>query len=340
MAVTEPKIKDRTITEKKSQRFIDCGLEVLAIEAAALEQLKSRLDENFSTACELILNCTGRIVVTGMGKSGHIGTKIAATLASTGSPAFFLHPAEALHGDFGMIMRGDVIIALSYSGETEEILKMLPCLKRLGSPLISLTGNPRSQIAQHSSIHLNVGIEKEACILGLAPTASTTAALAMGDALAISVLNARGFTAEDFARSHPGGKLGKKLLIKVADIMRVGDEIPRIAENASIKAAIIEISNKRLGMVIIEQQHSHGKIAGIFTDGDLRRILEQEIDIHNTLITEVMNTNFTTITQDLLAVEALRIMENCKINGFPVIDANTTLIGAFNMHDLLRAGVA
>lgn len=323
----------------KYQNFINCGLEVLEIETQELKNLIHKIDEKFAAACELIINCKGRVIVTGIGKSGHIGKKIAATLASTGTPAFFVHPAEALHGDCGMIMTDDVILALSYSGETEEILKMTPLIKRLGLPFITLTGAPSSQLATHASINIDVSVEKEACILGLAPTASTTAALAMGDAIAISILKARGFTAEDFARSHPGGKLGRKLLIKVSDIMRTKDDIPRISEEASLTNTIIEMSKKRLGMVLLFKGNNQRALSGIFTDGDLRRILEKGLDVRDTIVRDIMTTNFKTISPDMLAVEALRLMEHFKINGFPVVDEHNNLIGAFNMHDLLQAGV-
>lgn len=326
--------------DTKQQNFINCGLEVLAIETQALQNLAPQINEKFATACELIINCKGRIIITGIGKSGHIGKKIAATLASTGTPAFFVHPAEALHGDCGMIVADDVVLAISYSGETEEILKMLTFIKRLGLPLITLTGNPNSQLAKLASINLDVAVKKEACILGLAPTASTTVALAMGDALAISILKAKGFTAEDFARSHPGGKLGRKLLIKVIDIMRTNAEIPKISEQALLIDTIIEMSKKRLGMVFLYKENKQHSISGIFTDGDLRRILEKGWDVHSTIAKTVMTTNFKTIAPDLLAVEALHLMEHFKINGFPVVDEHNQLIGAFNMHDLLQAGVA
>ncbi len=331
------------IENKKSQitlqNFINYGLEVLEIETQALKNLIPRINGNFAAACQLIINCKGRIVVTGIGKSGHIGKKIAATLASTGTPAFFVHPAEALHGDFGMIMANDIIIALSYSGTTEEILKMVPLIKRQGLPLITLTGDPTSQLAHLASVNIDVSVEKEACALGLAPTASTTAALAMGDAIAISILKTKGFTAEDFARFHPGGKLGRKLLIKVTDIMRTNDDIPVIIEDSSLREAIIEMSRKRLGMIILTKRNNPRAISGIFTDGDLRRVLEKGLDIHTSIARDVMTTKFKTISPDLLAVEALHIMEQFKINGFPVVDENNHLIGAFNMHDLLQAGV-
>lgn len=325
---------------QEQQNFINCGLEVIAIETSALQNLTHQINEQFAAACNLIMTCTGRIIITGIGKSGHIGKKIAATLASTGTPALFVHPAEALHGDCGMIVANDVVIAISYSGETEEILKMSNYIKRLGLPYITLTGNPTSQLAKLATINLNVAVEKEACTLGLAPTASTTAALAMGDALAISILKAKNFTVEDFARSHPGGKLGRKLLITVADIMRTNEAIPNVLEETSVADTIIEMSKKHLGMVFIHNTAEPQTIIGIFTDGDLRRVLEQGLDIHNTIIKKVMTVNFKTITPDLLAVEALRLMQQFKINGFPVVNPQNQLLGAFNMHDLLQAGVA
>jgi arabinose-5-phosphate isomerase len=313
---------------------------VLEIETQALTNLLPKIDEKFAVACELIMNCKGRVIITGMGKSGHIGKKIAATLASTGTPAFFVHPAEALHGDCGMIIANDVILAISYSGETEEILKMVPLIKRLGLSFITLTGVPNSQLAKLASINIDVSVEKEACVLGLAPTASTTTALAMGDAIAISILKVRGFTAEDFARSHPGGKLGRKLLIKISDLMRTKDNIPRISENSSLTDTIIEMSKKRLGMVLLFKNNNQRVLSGVFTDGDLRRVLEKGLDVRTIIIKDVMTTNFKTISSDMLAVEALRLMEHFKINGFPVVDEHNNLIGAFNMHDLLQAGVA
>jgi arabinose-5-phosphate isomerase len=314
------------------------ALAVLETEAGAVAALTKRIDGTFLSACQFILDCRGRVVVLGMGKSGHIGGKLAATLASTGTPAFFVHPGEASHGDLGMITREDAVIALSNSGETDEILTLLPLIRRLGVPLIALTGNPGSRLAREASVHLDVSVEREACPLGLAPTSSTTATLAMGDALAIAVLDARGFTADDFARSHPGGRLGRRLLIHVADIMRTGEAIPRIHSEALLRDALLEISRKGLGMVIIGTDA--GRVRGIFTDGDLRRALDRNLDIHHLTIGEVMTPGGFTARPDWLAVEALEMMENHHINALPVVDDNEQLVGAINMHDLLHAGVA
>lgn len=312
--------------------------QVIDIEAQACQALSARLDHNFITACELMLKCDGRVIVTGMGKSGHIGGKIAATLASTGTPAFFVHPGEASHGDLGMITRRDVVIALSNSGETAEMLAILPVIKRLGTPLVALTGRPQSTLAKAAEAHLDVSVEREACPLNLAPTASTTAALAMGDALAVALLDARAFQPEDFALSHPGGTLGRRLLLRVQDVMHTGDQIPKVMYNQTIKQTLIVISSGGLGMttVVDEQQ----KLLGLFTDGDLRRILDQEEYDLNQPIERVMIRNPRTCTADKLAAEALAIMERDKINGLIVIDEESHVIGALNMHDLLRAGVA
>ena len=324
---------------KTMQDLIASGLDVLRIEAKAVSDLTKKLNESFALACKYIVSCNGRIVVTGMGKSGHIGKKIAATLASTGSPAFFMHPAEASHGDLGMLTEQDIVLALSNSGETNEILQIVPQVKRMGIVLIAMTGNPASKLAQVATVHVDVGVEKEACILGLAPTASTTAALAMGDALAISVLKARGFTPEDFARSHPGGKLGKSLLLKVADIMHKEEQIPKVIENMTLAQAIVEMSKKRLGMTTVVDEKNIDKIIGIFTDGDLRRTLDHSLDIHNTLIKDVMTKKFRTIRENALAVEAISLMEKFKIFMLPVTNEQDQLVGAFNMHDLLQAGI-
>ena len=314
------------------------ALAVLETEAASVAALTKRIDTAFLTACQFVLDCRGRVVVLGMGKSGHIGGKLAATLASTGTPAFFVHPGEASHGDLGMITREDAVIALSNSGETDEILTILPLIRRLGVPLVALTGNPGSRLAREASVHIDVSVEREACPLGLAPTSSTTATLAMGDALAIAVLDARGFTADDFARSHPGGRLGRRLLIHVADIMRTGEAIPRIHAEALLRDALLEISRKGLGMVIIDTED--GRVQGIFTDGDLRRALDRGLDIHHLTIGEVMTPGGLTARPDWLAVEALEMMENHHVNALPVVDDDARLIGAINMHDLLHAGVA
>jgi len=320
------------------EKLRQMALAVIDTEAQAVANLHGRINEAFFAACQLMLDCTGRIVVLGMGKSGHIGDKIAATLASTGSPAFFVHPGEASHGDMGMITRHDVVLALSNSGETEEILTILPLIKRLGVPLISLTGNPNSTLARASDAHLDVSVEKEACPLGLAPTASTTAALAMGDALAISLLEHRGFTADDFALSHPGGSLGRRLLLHVQDIMHTGEAVPSVAETASLNDALLVMSRKGLGMTgVVDEQ---GRLTGIFTDGDLRRLLDHGVvDIHKLSVGEVMTRHCKTTTPQTLAAEALSLMEQFRINALMVLDGEKHLVGALNMHDLLRAGV-
>lgn len=317
--------------------YQNLGKAVLINEAQAIEALVERIDERFQQACEMILACTGRIVVTGMGKSGHIGNKIAATLASTGTPAFFMHPGEASHGDLGMITNQDLVIALSNSGETSEITTLLPLLKRLKVPLISLTGNPNSTLSEFADINLDVAVDKEACPLGLAPTSSTTATLAMGDALAIAILQARGFTEEDFARSHPGGSLGRRLLLRVSDIMHTGNAIPVVDQGATLKQALLEISNKGLGMTAIADDEQ--KLLGIFTDGDLRRTLDTAADIQTALITEHMTANCVTIHPEQIASDALTVMHEKKINALIVTDKNGLIQGALNMHDLLRAGI-
>lgn len=310
---------------------------VIDTELEAVSALRDRVNADFVKACEFMLECDGRIVVIGMGKSGHIGSKVAATLASTGTPAFFVHPGEASHGDLGMITGKDVVLALSNSGETTEILTILPLIKRLGVPLIAMTGRPASTLAQCASAHLDVSVEREACPLGLAPTSSTTAALVMGDALAVALLEARGFTAEDFAMSHPGGLLGRRLLLHVSDIMHTGSSIPTIDESALISDALIEMSEKGLGMTAVldgDQQ-----VVGIFTDGDLRRVLAQEIDIHTQPLSAFITRECKTGQPDMLAAEALELMQRYKINGLLIINDQQRLAGAINMHDLLRAGV-
>jgi arabinose-5-phosphate isomerase len=317
--------------------YQNLGKAVLINEAEAIQAMVERIDERFEKACELILACKGRIVVTGMGKSGHIGNKIAATLASTGTPAFFMHPGEASHGDLGMITAQDLLIALSNSGETAEITTLLPLIKRLKLPLISLTGNPGSTLAEFADINLDVAVEKEACPLGLAPTSSTTASLAMGDALAVAILQARGFTEEDFARSHPGGSLGRRLLLRVSDIMHTGNAIPVVDQSATLKQALLEISNKGLGMTAIAD--SHRKLLGIFTDGDLRRTLDSQANIQTALIPEHMTANCVTIQPEQIASDALTLMDDKKINALIVTDKNGLIQGALNMHDLLRAGI-
>ncbi len=317
--------------------FLASARRTIGIEADAVTALQDRLDEGFDRACRLILDCRGRTIVTGMGKSGHIGSKIAATLASTGTPAFFVHPGEASHGDMGMITRGDVVVALSNSGNTAEVVTLLPLLKRLAVPLISMTGNPQSALAQSADTHLHVGVDQEACPLGLAPTSSTTAALVMGDALAVALLEARGFSAEDFAFSHPGGTLGRKLLLKVEDIMHTGERIPRCAPDTLLSGALLEMSGKGLGMTCIVDPDDH--LAGVFTDGDLRRVLDRAIDVHHTPIGQLMTAPCTAVAPSMLAAEALQIMEKKKINALPVVDSDRRVVGALNMHDLLRAGV-
>lgn len=311
--------------------------EVLKIEAAAVEQLNQYLDADFNLACQLIFDSSGKTIVTGMGKSGHIGSKIAATLASTGTPAFFVHPGEASHGDLGMLSAEDIVIAISNSGETAEVLTIIPVIKRLGIKLIAMTGNPASTLAKLADAHLCVKVEQEACPLGLAPTASTTATLAMGDAVAVALLDARGFSADDFALSHPGGSLGRKLLLRLEDIMHTNEQVPVVLQTATIKDALLEISKKGLGMTAVVDEH--GKMAGVFTDGDLRRILDQRYDIHSNQIADVMTRNCITAQAQQLAAEALQIMQQKKINGLIIIDDAGKPVGAMNMHDLLRAGV-
>jgi arabinose-5-phosphate isomerase len=313
------------------------GISVVAIESAAVRDLEARINEDFVAACEYMLACKGRIVVTGMGKSGHIGNKIAATLASTGSPAFFVHPGEASHGDLGMITASDVVLALSNSGETGEIITILPLIKRMHAPLISMTGNPDSTLAREADVNLDVSVAKEACPLDLAPTASTTAALVMGDALAIALLEARGFTAEDFALSHPGGSLGRRLLLHVHDIMHKDNAIPAVTRDASLRDALMEMTAKGLGMTAVIDDE--GRPVGIFTDGDLRRCLDRGIDVRSAKIAEVMIPGGKRIAPDRLAAEALNLMEDNKINALLIVDENERLCGALNMHDLLRAGV-
>ena len=324
-------------TAYNSAKALELGRQVLRIEADAITALINRLDQRFTDALEIILHCQGRVVVSGMGKSGHIARKIAATMASTGTPAFFMHPAEASHGDLGMITPHDVLIALSNSGESAELVAILPMVKRKGAKLISMTGNANSSLAREADVHLDASVKEEACPLGLAPTASTTASLALGDALAIALLDARGFGADDFARSHPGGALGRRLLVHVKDIMHSGDALPKVLHTALLSDALLEMSRKGMGMTAVVDEH--GKLSGLFTDGDLRRTLDKNLDIHTTLITQVMTRSPRTIDADKLAAEAVQIMEQHKINGLLVTDSNRQLVGALNMHDLLRAGV-
>jgi arabinose-5-phosphate isomerase len=311
--------------------------EVLQIEAAAVTTLIDRLDDTFLLAIELVLSCSGRVVVSGIGKSGHVGRKIASTLASTGTPAFFVHPAEASHGDLGMITRHDVLIAISYSGESEELLTIIPLIKRGGAKLIAMTGNPQSTLAKEADTHLNIHVAKEACPLNLAPTASTTATLALGDALAVALLDARGFKPDDFARSHPGGSLGRRLLTHVHDVMQSGDRMPAVTNGAALTDAILEMSRKGMGMTaIVDENH---QVLGIFTDGDLRRAVERGVDLRGARISELMTPAPLTIGPDELAVEAVAVMEQRRINQLLVADETGRLIGALNMHDLFEAKV-
>ena len=320
-----------------SDKALTLAREVLTIEAEAVHALIKRLDANFVAALDLALNCRGRIVVSGMGKSGHIARKIAATLASTGTPAFFVHPGEASHGDLGMITRDDVVIALSNSGESPELLTIVPLLKRTGAKLIAMTGNPNSSLAREADAHLDASVEKEACPLGLAPTASTTAALALGDALAIALLDARGFGSEDFARSHPGGALGRRLLVHVSDVMRTGDALPQVSESAPLRDALLEMSKKGMGMTAVVDKDQ--RVIGIYTDGDLRRSLDKGCDIHATKVAEVMTRNPRSITPNKLAAEAVQHMQEFKVYSLLVVDEQAHLAGALSMHDLMRAGV-
>ncbi|MEZ5568214.1 MAG: KpsF/GutQ family sugar-phosphate isomerase [Halioglobus sp.] len=317
--------------------YTESAQRTIRMEAAAVAALEARIGDAFERACELLLSVKGRIVVSGMGKSGHIARKIAATLASTGSPAFFVHPGEASHGDMGMITSADAVIALSNSGAAAEIITLLPLLKRLGIPLISMTGNPQSVLAQASDVHLDTGVETEACPLDLAPTSSTTTALVMGDALAIALLEARGFTADDFAFSHPGGTLGRQLLLLVRDVMRSGDGIPRVPLNTRLSQALLEITDKGLGMTTVTD--AAGRLAGVFTDGDLRRSLDARIDINETPIDDLMNRHAKTVGADILAAEAMRIMETNEIGALVVLDDNGTISGVLHLKDLLHAGI-
>lgn len=322
---------------RSPEHLLALARQVLDIEADALRALSTRLDAGFADAVNLILACSGRVVVSGMGKSGHIGGKIAATLASTGTPAFFMHPGEASHGDLGMITPNDVVLALSNSGESNEIVSIVPLIKRRGAKLIAITGNPASTMAREADAHLNAAVDKEACPLNLAPTASTTAALALGDALAVALLDARGFSADDFARTHPGGTLGRRLLIHVRDVMHTGAALPKIDQDASLKTALLEMTKKGLGMTAVVD--SAGKVMGVFTDGDLRRALEHALDLQQARVTDLMTRNPKTIHADELAVAAVEKMDSLKINGLLVVDDDNTLVGALNMHDLLKAGV-
>ena len=317
--------------------LVASGKRVFTIEQGALDAVGTRLGEAFAQACRHILGSQGRVVTCGMGKSGHVARKIAATLASTGTPAFFVHPGEAGHGDLGMITEGDVVLALSYSGESDEILMLLPVLKRQGNILIAMTGREQSSLARAADVHLDVSVPEEACPLHLAPTSSTTASIAMGDALAVALLEARGFTADDFARSHPAGSLGRRLLLHITDVMHSGEELPRVSEEASLSEALVEMSRKRLGMTAVVD--ADNRLVGLFTDGDLRRALDSDLDVRSARIADVMTRSPRTIGTDRLAVEAARLMETHQINGLMVVDADGRVVGALNIHDLLRARV-
>lgn len=322
---------------QNTEQIIMLARSLFDTEAQAILNLKTHIGNDFIKACKLLLACEGRIIVTGIGKSGHVGNKIAATFASTGSPAFFMHPTEASHGDIGSITKKDVVLALSNSGNAQEILAILPIIKILGVPLISITGNPNSNLAKAADVSLDVSIEKEACTLGLVPTTSTAVTMAMGDALAVALIELRGFTAEDFARSHPGGILGKRLLLRVDDLMRKTDAIPRINIDSFLSEALIEMSKKRMGMTTVI--NADGTLAGIFTDGDLRRILDRNLDIRTTNVASVMTTNCKTITLGTLAIEAIQFMEQHQVTALIVADQNNVPIGAIHMHDLLKSGL-
>ena len=320
-----------------NEQLLALARETLAIEARAIERVSTRLNEQFAAACRLCMDIAGRVVVTGMGKSGHIGSKISATLASTGTPSFFMHPAEASHGDLGMITQHDLLLAISYSGETDEVLTILPLVKRMGARLVSITGNPDSTLAKAADAHLDVGVTEEACPLNLAPTASTTATLAVGDALAVALLENRGFTAEDFAMSHPSGSLGKRLLLRVGDVMRSGDAVPAVTRDVQLRDGLMEMTEKGLGMTAIVDDDR--QVLGIFTDGDLRRALDEGADVHKTAMAEVMHEGCKTTTQDVLAAETVHVLEENKITSLLVVDDDGQLVGALNVHDLFRAGI-
>ncbi|MDN3653518.1 KpsF/GutQ family sugar-phosphate isomerase [Thalassotalea ponticola] len=320
-----------------ANQFIEIASEVIAIEREAISNLTRYVDEHFARACQLMYECTGRVIVIGMGKSGHVGGKIAATLASTGTPAFFVHPGEASHGDLGMVTSADVVLAISNSGETSELLAIIPIIKRIGAHLIGMSGNTQSTLATLSDVHICIKVPREACPLGLAPTSSTTATLVMGDALAVALLNARGFTADDFALSHPGGSLGRRLLLRLDDVMHSGDLLPKINYQCKIKDALVEMTQKGLGMTTVVDDH--GTLVGLFTDGDLRRILDAQLDFHQVSIHEVMTKHPVVAKQGMLAAEGLKLMEDNSINGLVVVNDQQQPIGAMNMHDLLKAGV-
>lgn len=322
--------------EKNTFDYIDVANRVLDIESAAIKNLKGTLNKSFVEACEACGNCKGKIIVMGLGKSGHIADKIAATFASTGTPAFFIHPSEAIHGDLGMIDKEDVVLILSNSGETEEIISLIPIIKKMGITIIALTGNKKSKLSNEANIHLNVEVKEEACPMNLAPTASTTAALAMGDAIAVALLEKKGFTKEDFAKSHPGGSLGKKLLLSLGDIMHRGDEIPIVYETDKLASGLIEMSEKALGMTAVKNDNN--ELVGIFTDGDLRRTLENKVDIQNTCMKEVMKKDPYTMHEDTLAYNAVATIQEMKITSLLIVK-DKKVIGALNIHDLFRAGV-
>jgi len=325
-------------TERASQYdFIGLARAVIDAEIDAIQKLHERLDDEFEGACEAILACKGRVIISGMGKSGHISNKIAATLASTGTPAFFVHPGEALHGDLGMITGDDIVIAISNSGTTDEVITLATLVKRLDAVVIGMSGDKSSPLAKLSDFHLDIAVDKEACPMGLAPTSSTTVTLVMGDALAIALLEARGFTAEDFARSHPGGRLGKRLLVHVKDIMHSSDDIPLNLPETSLNQAILEMTGKKLGATVVVE--TDNTLIGIFTDGDLRRTIDHKIDLHHALVKDVMTAGCKTVHPGMLAAEALQIMDSTKINALPVVNDDNELVGALNMHDMLRAGV-
>lgn len=322
---------------KSENSIIEIARQVVSTESKALAKLKNQFGSDFIGAIDTLLNCQGHVIVIGMGKSGHIGNKISATLASTGTPAFSVHPGEASHGDLGMITKNDVTICVSNSGETQELLSILPVIKRMGVPTIAITGNPNSTLARNSDIHLSIAVGEEACPLGLAPTTSTTTTLVLGDAIAVTLLKLRGFTEEDFARSHPAGSLGRKLLLSINDVMRTGDEIPKVMENTNIQEALFEITNKHLGMTAIVDPQN--RVKGIFTDGDLRRAFDNELDIKNEKIERAATFNPVTIKSDSLAAAAAQLMEKHNIHSLLVVDSDDRLIGALNIHDLLKAGV-
>jgi arabinose-5-phosphate isomerase len=326
------------VTEELSNEdLLNLARETLEIESRAVQRMSSRLNDDFAAACRLCMDTPGRVVVTGMGKSGHISSKIASTLASTGTPAFFMHPGEASHGDLGMITSQDLLLAISYSGETAEVVTILPLVKRMGAKLVTMTGNAASTLAKAADVHLDVGVTEEACPLNLAPTASTTATLAMGDALAVALLKSRGFTAEDFARSHPSGSLGKRLLLRVSDVMHTDDQVPAVTADVSLRDGLMEMTGKGLGMTAIIDDDRN--IIGIFTDGDLRRALDEGADVHKTKMSEVMHEGCLTTTADILAAEAVHVLEENKITSLLVADDDHRLVGALNIHDLFRAGI-